>query len=351
MTLRKPNMRILIISHSSYAPPWDEGVKNLVRYIKEFCDSNHVQTRVLSLRKADNSHSRIPFGSRLRIIYNLYKQTRDFNPDLIFLLTSCRSWLGIKTALIKLVSGNAPLMLYVTSVAKPLRGYRMFLSAKRVMVISPFLKQYFPDAGLIYPVSPLQSLPMKSPPRIRNLNEPLKVLFLGAWEPGRGIEVLIAALGKAKTRMPVHLILALNSYASLTEKDLTDVIKMHNVEDIVEIKGRVDLVEAYTNCDVVVIPRADTQRMSFPVRIIEALAMNKPLIVTTICDMGSLIEGAGIAVPPGDAEAMADAFYLMYRDRDFYKTCVENTKVLTEKYNSNASLHRLLEEFERVSGR
>lgn len=340
-------MKVLIISHSPYAPPWDEGVKNLVRYIKEFCDSNHLQTRVLSLR--DNNHSRVPFGSRFRIIYNLYRQTRDFDPDVIFLPTSCRSWLGIKTALIKLVSGNVPLILYVTSVAKPLRGYRLFLSTRRVMVISPFLKQYFPEAGLLYPVSPLQSLPTPST-HTRDPDEPLKVLFLGAWEPGRGIEVLIAALGKVKQRIPVHLTLALNSYASLTEKDLTDVIKANDVEDIIDIKGKVDLVEAYTNCDVVVIPRADTQRMSFPVRIIEALAMSKPLIVTTICDMGNLIEGAGIAVPPGDAEAMADAFYLMYNNIDFYKTCVENTKVLTQKYNSNASLRRLLEEFERASG-
>lgn len=343
-------LRVLTVTHAPYAPPWDEGIKNLLRRLVEFLNDESVEVATVSLRQPSANGQRSGIMSRIRILERYTTRVREFDPDVVLLFAGCRSWLGVKTLLFKLLGHKTPLVVHVSSVDSPLAGYRFLLAADRILVISPFLHRYFPDAPLIYPFLPLQVRvqDVKPPAQLTN-RTPLQVLFLGAWEPGRGVEVLIEAIAIVKEHIPVHLTLALNSFARLSHDQLFALIDQHGIADYVTVKGYVDLTAAYNACHVVVIPRTATHRMSFPVRIIESLVAGRPLVVTTACDMDQLIDGCGLAVPPGNATLMAHAIEQL-ADPLFYLQCAANTERLAQEYDSERTLRRLLGELRKAAG-
>lgn len=48
-----------------------------------------------------------------------------------------------------------------------------------------------------------------------------------------------------------------------------------------------------------------------PTKLFEAMAMGLPVIASDICDMKDIVEGAGLAVPPGDVNALSGAIQML----------------------------------------
>jgi glycosyltransferase involved in cell wall biosynthesis len=64
--------------------------------------------------------------------------------------------------------------------------------------------------------------------------------------------------------------------------------------------------------------------MAFPLRIVEAVHMGVPVVVTRINGMHELVEGCGLAVPPRDPHALAAALTRLLTDSELYGRLAAN---------------------------
>ncbi|MHC5058824.1 MAG: glycosyltransferase [Planctomycetota bacterium] len=61
--------------------------------------------------------------------------------------------------------------------------------------------------------------------------------------------------------------------------------------------------------DVVVVPQRDTNfaRSQLPAKLVDAMAMGRPIVATSVSDIPRLLDGCGLVVKPGDAGEIASA--------------------------------------------
>jgi glycosyltransferase involved in cell wall biosynthesis len=174
-------------------------------------------------------------------------------------------------------------------------------------------------------------------------SRPRRLLFLGAWQAGRGVEDLLEAVSIARNRLPLTLDLALNSWEETPRQFVEQCVASLGLSDIVNIRGMVDADQAYQEADIVVIPRRTEAKMAFPLRIVEALAHQVPLIVTKVNNMHELVGGCGLAVPPGSPQDLAESIVRLGSDAELYgkasQACLEQAR----RYDSQQSLSRLYE--------
>lgn len=352
--------RILIIVPMPYGPPWREGVSNLTRRLVDFLSQNGFEAIVLSpqttprgpkvsvgdigetvirIETSGSRHwfKRLSFWSRTLLELIFLKD----QVDAIFLFASVSTALGFRSQLIKLASG-IPLVLYVTGLGNPPPITHRLVNADRLLVISPFLRKWFPNAEVLLPFLPVHLACTEDNIRSQR-NEAFHFLYLGALERERGVEYMLKAFAIATRSSDRSLVLTLawDGRGDYTLDYIEGLLSELNIRPNVRVCGVVDTAEAYKMCDSVVIPRISETRMAFPVRILEALYMQKPLIVTDACDMGDLIEGCGLAVRRADSEAMATAMIRIAEDFIFYQRCVSNCKIRSEQYDSVRSLTQL----------
>ena len=113
------------------------------------------------------------------------------------------------------------------------------------------------------------------------------------------------------------------------------------LQDGVSVHGIVDINEAYRTTDVLIIPRQQPIRMSFPVRILESLSYNIPVIVTSVCDMGSLVHDCGLEVDPRKPEDLAQAIVRLAEDMNLYNRLSSNCPTMLQKYETNRTLRTI----------
>ncbi len=365
-------MRVLAVSPMYYGPPWNEGVANLLRsyarYAADKCEhfivvSAHSQLDAHLVHSERGSFGEeiiyvsssrsINYQARLQLWYRIGQVTRSISKrcDVVLMLASASLFLGPRTVLLKTLT-QCPLVLYVTGLTKPVLGLSWMVRVDKIAVGSPYLLRFFPEAQIVYPSLPTHLRPHRSIESKAQLDwqrgNAFKVLFLGALEKERGVEYLLRGVASARmtSSRPIKLILAWNGRGETNLLSIQQLIKELQIENIVDIRGHVNSTEAYSEADVLVIPRVAETRMSFPVRIVEALIMRKPLIVTQACDMGALVGSAGLCVPKCDAQALGSAISRLANDVKFYQSLVCNTEIMLSKYDVNESLsklHHLLE--------
>lgn len=108
------------------------------------------------------------------------------------------------------------------------------------------------------------------------------------------------------------------------EAELRKQVQESGLEGLVEFTGRIphdELLRMYARreIDVVVLPSIvteDGEREGIPVSLMEAMAYGVPVIATQTGGIPELVEGAGILVPPGSAESLAEAILRLARDRN-----------------------------------
>jgi glycosyltransferase involved in cell wall biosynthesis len=348
-------LNVVIVCPSPYEPPWDEGIKNLTHTLHGYLRERGCGVTVVSPRGMTSRPGRV--NSRLRVagIVARFNLLGDYvvtsmrqKPNAVFLYSSCNSFLGVKTTLFRLM-GARSLILYVTSIRRPMWGYRFLLRAGSVLIGSPRLQAYFPGARLVPPFLPAGPRSFEGrQPRHLDLSRPRRILFLGAWQAGRGVEDLVEAVAIARNRIPLHLILALNSWDDRSRSELLELVERLGVEDVVTLCGFVDTEQAYQTSDLLVIPRRTQERMAFPVRIVEALAYRVPMIVTTVNSMEEIIGDCGLAVPPASPASLAEAIVRLGSDAELYATssaaCVGRARI----YDPTRALEAVYEEMTRV---
>ena len=137
---------------------------------------------------------------------------------------------------------------------------------------------------------------------------PLALLAVGAVVRRKGYDVLIAALAKVKD-LPWRMTIAGDRTRSpVTAATLDADIRRHGLSDRIEVTGAVPdqrLNELYAYADLFVLP---SRFEGYGIAFAEAIAHGLPVIGTTAGAIPDTVpDGAGLLVPPDDADALAGA--------------------------------------------
>jgi len=146
---------------------------------------------------------------------------------------------------------------------------------------------------------------------------PLRLLCVASVTPGKGHDVLLSALASVPHR-DWHLTCAGSlTRAAATAARVRTRVQTLNLGERVTLAGELDeaaLSAAYASADLFVIA---TLRETYCMAVAEALAHGLPVVGTTTGAIPALVgESAGLVVPPGDTEALADALTRAIGDGD-----------------------------------
>ncbi len=343
--------RVMIVC-TMYGPPWNEGEKNIARVLERSLGAHGFEAFVWAKRAPDPTappRHRPSLGGlmdNLRFWAEIGRTARARGVDVIHVLTSLSSALGLKSFCIRTLAGT-PVLLHVTGLSRPTRGYRTLLRADRVVVGGTYLQPFFPGAEEIPPVSPHVNqdngagVPASRPP-----GRGARLLYLGAMEPVRGVHTFVegmARLRDARGHGDVCATIAWNgcgdqAYAA----SMRTLVARHGLDAHVRWEGVVtDLGALYRAHDVVVIPPAGEERMGFPLRLIEALSYGRPVVVSDVGELPRVAVGCGLVFPREDAGALAGALIQLLDTPGLYDACVTHAVARAAEYDGSVTVGRL----------
>ena len=131
--------------------------------------------------------------------------------------------------------------------------------------------------------------------------------------PRKGVPVLIEAAHRLSRDANVSFMLA---GGGMDDPSIRERIEGGTHADRFRILGyREDILPVVAACDATVLPAI--KREGLPKTVIESMALSVPPVVTDTGGSPELVDsGSGIVVPPGDAQALADALDRLQADRD-----------------------------------
>jgi glycosyltransferase involved in cell wall biosynthesis len=143
------------------------------------------------------------------------------------------------------------------------------------------------------------------------------VLYVGRLEQVKGIPLLLAAGQLVVQKFPgARFILAGSSHPSLPKEDIDAMIRSYSLQNHVEQLGHVpqqELIRLYRKASLCVIP---SHYESFGLVALEAMACGVAVVASQTGGLPEVIENGstGLLVPPGDANALAEAIGQLLSD-------------------------------------
>ena len=206
---------------------------------------------------------------------------------------------------------------------------RLVGASKRAVVMTQtaaerLVANYDVDPDLVTMI-PHGTDPRFAGPSLATGGRPL-VLTWGLIGPGKGLEVAIEACAALVGLTPLPRYLIAGATHPNVRRDsgeayrngLIELVGRLGLEEIVEFDDRyleaAELARLVRSADLVVLPYASVDQVTSGV-LVEAISASKPVIATTFPHSVELLAGgAGMLVPHGDVEALADALRLALTD-------------------------------------
>jgi glycosyltransferase involved in cell wall biosynthesis len=139
------------------------------------------------------------------------------------------------------------------------------------------------------------------------------VMFLGTPRPHKGVEDLISAIHRLSRPDVLGVIVGVDKHSPYTAH-----LRAMAGEEIRLLPMQpFDQIPAFlAAADVVMIPQRRTPftEAQVPAKLFDAMAMARPIVSTAVSDIPQILEGCGMVVPPGDADALAEAIACLLDD-------------------------------------
>lgn len=178
----------------------------------------------------------------------------------------------------------------------------------------------------------------------------VNVLFASRMLREKGIFELADAVRLLKAKnIDIKLVLAGDVYpgnpSSLTEGEITEICSDSSMQ---YVGHRDDIRQLLTECDIVVLP---SYREGTPRILIEAAAMEKPIVATKIAGCIGLVEDGvnGLLVPVGDAASLAAALEKLVKNRGLRKTMGKaGRKIVLAEFSEEIVLQKTLDVYRQL---
>ena len=351
-------MNIFLMTSVPLVPPWDQGDKNLAYMLTSALPQHRF--RVLTARNES-----VPLGANLDLmpayrtrnptlaqkarVYGQLLLRPDADPcakkgdntktspgryatdlyHLIYRPLGLSSWLLRRLPEFQ----RHPVVHTVPATADGRPLSRNLFFADRVVVLSEYGRQAMLRLGVnsVVRIPPgidvpywaaLQGQQARMKSRLGLEDEPL-ILFPGHDGAGQGADVMLRALPRIVAQAPrAHVIFACRARTpndQAREITVRQAIARMGLSRSVHFYNTVaDMQVLIGACDLVALPlQTMRDKVDLPTTLLEALAAGKPIVISDLAPMNELVREAphqirspaevGLAVPPGDADALAQA--------------------------------------------
>jgi glycosyltransferase involved in cell wall biosynthesis len=345
-------LKVMIVC-SHYGPPWNEGANNLVRVLDEQLRARGMTTIVFPtgtlryLSERPNGRGVATVARKFLAWRRAADTARREGVDVIHVMSSITSVAGIKLRTLRRRSG-LPVVAHFTGVGRPHVGFGWTMAAERTLVGGDFLLRYVPEAESIPPLSPhVHDGSGPAPRDPASVGPRRRILFLGAMEPVRGVQTLVEALRVLRDDLgcaDFTLTVAWNGYGEAGfDATIRGLVSAAGLDAQVRWEvGDSDVPALYRAHDVLVVPRLWGTRMSFPLRLVEAMSHGTPVIASDVGDMPRILEGCGLVFPRGDHAALAAALHSALRDDELYARMVRASLARAEELAPARTVDRIV---------
>jgi glycosyltransferase involved in cell wall biosynthesis len=205
--------------------------------------------------------------------------------------------------------------------------------------------------------------PNLDPTRVRNkygLGSSPVLMYVGVFNHSRGMDVLVEALQRTRSEMgDVKLMLIGPQHRSIAPyiRDLRERIHALGLDDDVLFTGYVpfqEVPEYITAADVCVVPhrRNFTYEISPPVKILEYMASQKPIVTTDVGIRDFIVPGeTGLIVEPDDPLDLAEAINYLLKNPSFAREIARNARqFVVENLREEMMVDKFEESLESIAG-
>lgn len=289
--------------------------------------------------------------ANIPFILSLARRIRRWRPDVVHFLNESNLWLNLLAPMLK----SVPVVTTVhdihihpgdTSSAKIPRIFAKTLvsSSNAIVVHGEGLRQ---DAIVEFGISAAKTFVMRHPPlflyadiaKRRKLSKPadglFRVLFFGRLHAYKGIGILLEAARSLHEKVP-HLRLTIagtgDDISSLIDRSLVHRDLMDRDRGWIRLErrfiSRAETAQMFMDADLVVLPYVEASQSGV---LMLAMAFGLPVVASNVGEMPHVVEstGMGLLVPPGNAQALADAILRAACDAGLYdrmKQCAERAR-------------------------
>lgn len=342
---------------------------NPIRGLKsvEFINGVEVQ-RIPVLRKRQEFCSTFEMGTFLVSgLWHALWQVREFEPDLVHIFFGIPDG-PIGWALKRLY--GLPYLISLRGADVPSDEVKRF--AKHYKVLRPFVRWLWRDADALVAVSnglreyafetapdmPIEVIPNAielskfTPPRQRNQDGPVRLLFVGRFNAFKNVEALLQTVGK----------LCQHGFDNFELQLVGDGERRANLERLVVEQGltrhvrflgwvnRETIVERYRQADLFV---TATTWEGMPNTVLEGMACGLPVVATRASGLDQLVhEGInGHLVDIGDTAAMADRLAdLIDNPYERLRMGKESRKIAEQQFAWEYIAEQYVQIYERITG-
>ncbi|UCC23170.1 MAG: glycosyltransferase family 4 protein [Planctomycetota bacterium] len=182
--------------------------------------------------------------------------------------------------------------------------------------------------------------------------DPVRLLFVGFAQPGKGLKYLVEALGMLKTSREVQLAIVGDTQGYSAEKAFVkNRIDELGLSNNISWEGYArfgpELFGQYRRSDILVLP---TLSEGAPHVLVEARAFGLPVVSTNVGGIPSSVRDGldGLLVPPKDSEALAKAIDKVIEDGRLRRNLIVNGYRAAKRFSFEEFIDQLVEVFDRA---
>ena len=213
-----------------------------------------------------------------------------------------------------------------------------------------YVEKYVPGPYEIIPNGiDLEHFQPNVPPIEEYCDGKLNILFVGRLERRKGVNYLIKAYARIKADYPDSRLIVVGPGTRPRRKHEKNVKKNH-LKDVV-FTGPVsynDLVRYYRTADICCAPATGSE--SFGIILLEAMAMGKPIVASSIAGYASVMTDGkeGFLVPPRDDARLAQALSKLMADEKLRRDMGARGRVTAADYSWEHVAHRIADYYQKI---
>jgi len=213
-----------------------------------------------------------------------------------------------------------------------------------------FASRYFPEH---YDIIPNGVDLERFSPEITPLDEftdgKLNILFVSRLEKRKGLNYLLQAYQQIKGEIPDSRLIVVGPGTRLRRK-YEKWVARNGLKDVIFVgyTSYDELPRYYKTADIFCVPA--TGRESFGIILLEAMAVSKPIVATSIEGYASLINNGveGLLVPPKDRKQLAQALLSLATDESLRQRIGANGRTKALEYGWDRISQRILDFYQGI---
>ncbi len=351
-------MKVLLISPQ---PPPYGGIANWTAMLLEYIKGTDDELSTINIApKKRSTEGRGLFDRVVVSGFDMLKKRRELRckiksttPDIIHITTSgslaiIRDYLLLKTAkrygvptAYHIRFGKTGEMAEASSKLWPLYRKAMLLAGTVIAIDKKThddIEKYVPDANVVLIPNPINT------DKLPNVPEQTKkqIVFLGWVVPTKGVSELVEAWNTVGAEYPEYNLLIIGQSKPEYLEVLKSAVKVDNITFAGEMSHDAAM-KAVAESEIFVLP---SYTEGFPNAVVEAMALKKPVIATSVGAIPEMLENdSGILINPKSPEEIISALRQLLSDSDLRERISKNALA---KVNSEYNIDTVYKSYRKI---